>query len=206
MKKFFAAFLIALFVVFNLSAANNWYAKQFPPSLLNASGKRINTAAALKGKMVLVYFSASWCGPCRGFTPQLVEFYKKTAKKNNIELVFVSSDRDSAAMMDYMKKDSMPWLAIPFESGKRGAFKKAMQVNGIPTLVVFDANGKVLSKNARWDVVMLGSKAVAAWQSADYKPLTYQDYMNKNKSSNSKNSSNDKNKNKKSKNKKKRSK
>ena len=84
MKKFFAAFLIALFAVFNLTAANNWYTQQFPPSLLNASGKRINTAAALKGKMVLVYFSASWCGPCRGFTPQLVEFYKKAAKKNNI--------------------------------------------------------------------------------------------------------------------------
>ena len=200
MKKFFAVFLIALFAVFNLTAANKWYAQQFPPSLINASGKRTNTAAALHGKIVLVYFSASWCGPCRAFTPQLVEFYKRVAKNSNIELVFVSSDKDSAAMMDYMKKDSMPWLAIPFDSGKRGAFKQAMQVRGIPTLVVFDANGKVISKDARWDVTMLGPKAVTAWKSPDYKPLTYQDYMNKNKSSN------DKNKNKKSKNKKKRSK
>ena len=187
MKKFFAILLVAIFAVCNLTAANNWYAKQFPPSLVNSSGKRINTAAALKGKMVLVYFSASWCGPCRAFTPQLVDFYKKAAKKNNIELVFVSCDRDSAAMMDYMKKYSMPWLAIPFESGKRGALQQAMQVRGIPTLVVFDANGKVITKDARRDVVSLGPKAIADWKFTDYN-------KNRNTTTSSKNRSKNKNK------------
>ena len=49
---------------------------------------------ALAGKVKLIYFSAHWCGPCRGFTPQLAKTYEalKAAGKN-MELVFVSSDR-----------------------------------------------------------------------------------------------------------------
>ena len=197
-KKIFVILLLTVFSVFTLTAANNWYAKHLPPNLIKSSGKRVNTAGALHGKMVLLYFSASGCGPCREFTPHLVEFYKKAAKKNNIEIVFVSSDKDSADMMDYMKKDSMPWLAIPYESSKRMALDKTLQVRGIPKLIVFDANGKVMSPNARWDVRMLGTKAVAAWKLPNYKPLTYDDYLKKQESS-SKNSKKSKNKNKRSK-------
>ena len=85
----------------------------------------------------------------------------------------------------------MPWLAIPYESSKRMALDKTLQVRGITKLIVFDANGKVMSPNARWDVRMLGTKAVAAWKLPNYKPLTYDDYLKKqNKNSNSKNSKN----------------
>lgn len=180
MKRIFAAFLIAVFSVSDLAAANRWYAKHLPPYLIKSSGKRVNTASALHGKMVLLYFSASWCGPCRQFTPQLIEFYKKAAKRNNIEIVFVSCDDDSSAMMKYMKKDSMPWLAIPYESSQRKTINKVRTRGGIPNLLVFDANGKLISGNARWDVVMLGRDAVTAWKSPNYKPLTYDDYERKN--------------------------
>ena len=82
-----------------------WLTETFPKQLITASGKKVDTETALKGKTVAVYFSASWCGPCRSFTPELVKFHKKAAKKEKLEIVFVSSDKTSKAMMDYMKKD-----------------------------------------------------------------------------------------------------
>ena len=175
MKKILLMLAMVFAVAFNLAAEDGeWFASKMPKTLIKSSGKTVDTQLALKGKMVAFYFSASWCGPCRSFTPTLVKFYKKAARKKNVEIVFVSSDKTEEAMKTYMKK--MPWLAIDFNEKERTAFKNEMKVNGIPTLIVFDENGKIISKNARWDVVVLGSKAVEAWKSADYKPKTPQDY------------------------------
>ena len=175
MKKILLMLAMVFAVAFNLAAEDGeWFASKMPKTLIKSSGKTVDTQLALKGKMVAFYFSASWCGPCRSFTPTLVKFYKKAARKKNVEIVFVSSDKTEEAMKTYMKK--MPWLAIDFNEKERTAFKNEMKVNSFPTLIVFDENGKIISKNARWDVVVLGSKAVEAWKSADYKPKTPQDY------------------------------
>merc|ERR1719326_1001531 len=89
----------------------------FGDSLLGKSGN-VATSTALAGKTgVLVYFSAHWCPPCRGFTPKLAEFYTKHAKAQDFEVVFVSSDRDQQAFDDYFGE--MPWLALPFEHRKK---------------------------------------------------------------------------------------
>lgn len=175
MKKMMTVLLLTFAVIFQLSANENWFAEKFPEKLIDKSGKEIDTATALKGKMVAVYFSASWCGPCRSFTPSLVKFYKQVAKKSGIELVFASSDKSSADMMGYMKKYSMPWLCLPFDAPQKAALKKELRVGGIPRLVVFGKDGKLISDNARWDVAFLGAKAADAWQKNDYKPLTYKD-------------------------------
>ena len=45
--------------------------------------------------MVAIYFSAHWCPPCRGFTPQLAQLYKDvTAAGKKFGVLFVSSDKD----------------------------------------------------------------------------------------------------------------
>jgi len=154
--------------------AKPWYEETFS-KLTNAAGEDV-PVANLKDKIVGVYFSASWCPPCRGFTPQLVKFYNQGAGKENFEIVFVSADRSASAMKGYMKKDSMPWTAIPFGHPSASALKRKLGIRGIPALVIFGSDGKIISKNGRWDVVMLGPKALKAWKSPNYKPKTYQDY------------------------------
>jgi len=71
----------------------------------------IDSFCGKSGSVVGLYFSAHWCPPCRGFTPKLIEFYKKMSGKD-FEVVFVSSDKDESQFNEYY--GSMPWLALPF--------------------------------------------------------------------------------------------
>ena len=99
-----------------------------------------------KKKLIALYFSAKWCGPCRKFTPELVQYYNRVvAAHPEFEIVFVSADRSAAAMESYMRDFQMPWPAVKFEkvAEKEGLRKYAG--SGIPSLVVIDAAGKVVS-------------------------------------------------------------
>ncbi|MGA0901051.1 MAG: thioredoxin-like domain-containing protein [Luteolibacter sp.] len=92
-------------------------------------------------KYYVFYYTASWCPPCRTFTPTLVSWYNKN-KNDNFELVLISSDRDKDAMLNYAKDKKMPWPQLALdESGK---FKAAHDhgVRGIPSLIVCDLNGR----------------------------------------------------------------
>ena len=78
----------------------------------NKGGK--HDASVLAGKVLGIYFSAHWCGPCRGFTPHLTALYNKLAAQGkNFEVIFASSDRDASAFAEYF--GTMPWKAIPYE-------------------------------------------------------------------------------------------
>jgi cytochrome oxidase Cu insertion factor (SCO1/SenC/PrrC family) len=135
----------------------------FGKRLVNAKGKKCSTAE-LTGKKIGIYFSASWCPPCRAFTPQLVAAYNQLQTEGKpFEVVLVTSDKDEASMKAYMKRHDMPWLAIPFGEKQIDALKKKYSVAGIPMLVVVDATGKTLSDKARGEVMQDGAKAYDAW-------------------------------------------
>ncbi|KAJ0016926.1 hypothetical protein Pint_09664 [Pistacia integerrima] len=111
--------------------------------LIRNDGEQVKIES-LKGKKVGLYFSASWCGPCKRFTPVLVEVYNEISSKGDFEVVFVSADKDDEAFKGYFSK--MPWLAIPFsDSETRDGLDELFKVRGIPYLVILDENGKVLT-------------------------------------------------------------
>ncbi|MRC56868.1 redoxin domain-containing protein, partial [Bacillus thuringiensis] len=69
-----------------------------------------------KDKYIGLYFSAHWCPPCRAFTPQLVDFYKKfksSPRGDQLEIIFVSFDRSEGNFKSYFAE--MPWLAVPYD-------------------------------------------------------------------------------------------
>jgi len=123
----------------------------FGATLQGKSGE-VPTEEALAGKKgVLVYFSAHWCPPCRGFTPKLAEFHTKHAADKGFETVFVSSDKDQEAFDGYYSE--MPWLALPFSNrDAKAALSKKYKVQGIPSLVVLGPDGKVTTTNGRQKV------------------------------------------------------
>lgn len=105
--------------------------------LLEGKGSKRLSAESLAAKYVLLYFSAHWCPPCRGFTPQLVAFYHKLkeAKGDSFELIFVSSDKNREAFNEYFNE--MPWFAVPYELRElKDDLSEHLDVNGIPTLAL----------------------------------------------------------------------
>jgi len=102
---------------------------------------------------VFFYFSASWCPPCRGFTPQLVEFYTKYHVEKKFDVVLVSWDEAKDDFSDYYAK--MPWYALPFEDREgMNHLTKGFQVQSIPTLIGVEADsGKIITTQARNMVV-----------------------------------------------------
>jgi nucleoredoxin len=105
------------------------------------------TGPAVEGspKYTALYFSAHWCPPCRMFTPKLVEWYNNFKPKHpDFELVFVSSDRDQAAMEEYIKGDNMPWPAVKFDQAQNETFRK-FGSSGIPYLVLIDNEGNAVT-------------------------------------------------------------
>ncbi len=80
-----------------------WQTELFGESLKTKAGTASTEEALVGKKLVGVYFSAHWCPPCRGFTPILAEFYNDVKKRDasNLEIIFITSDRDEASFNDY---------------------------------------------------------------------------------------------------------
>jgi nucleoredoxin len=120
---------------------------------LNSNGdpKPFDDSKLAGVQYVAFYYSASWCPPCRAFTPDLVSFYNEFKPAHpNFELIFVNDDRSDGDMINYMKGDSMPWPAVWY-ADIRNPDLNARQFcgPGIPCLVLVDANGDVLSDSFR---------------------------------------------------------
>jgi len=114
----------------------------------NGSVVPVDDSVIANKKLIAVYFSAHWCGPCRKFTPQLVEYYNRVAAQHpEFEIVFYSHDRSASDFENYMRETNMPWLAIDFPKlkGKQGLTKNAGP--GIPSLVLFDSTGTLISSS-----------------------------------------------------------
>ena len=105
--------------------------------------------ATLEGKIILVYFSAHWCPPCRAFTPMLAKFYENLkSKRDDFEIIFVSSDRNQEEFEDYYREH--PWLAHPFKNRQdANIVSTVFGVRGIPTLAVVDGQGKTITTQGR---------------------------------------------------------
>lgn len=136
------------------------------PELVDADGNKVETAS-LEGKVIGLYFSASWCGPCRAFTPSLVKL--RDRKDDEFEVVFVSSDRSAEDQAEYMKDYDMEWPAIPHDSPRRQELGAKYGIRGIPSLVIVDDRGNLITKDGRSE--MSGSdsdarKALREWRRA----------------------------------------
>uniref|UniRef100_A0A7S2MU64 Thioredoxin domain-containing protein n=1 Tax=Helicotheca tamesis TaxID=374047 RepID=A0A7S2MU64_9STRA len=106
----------------------------WPEKYLTKSG--LEDSSTLNDKYLMLYFSAHWCPPCRGFTPTLSKAYTKLKEeKDDFELVFVSSDKDKESFDEYFGE--MTFCALPFEEREaKAGISKKFEVRGIPSLLI----------------------------------------------------------------------
>ncbi len=118
--------------------------------LVNAAGKAADPAGLEETQVFALYYGASWCAPCRAFSPDLVKFVERVAAANpRLTVVLMSNDKSDAAMYGYMREEKMPWTALRLSdlTGQRAL--TAYMKGGIPQLVVVDRQGMVLADSYR---------------------------------------------------------
>ncbi|XP_046302851.1 nucleoredoxin isoform X2 [Marmota monax] len=120
--------------------------------LLRNNGQSLESSS-LEGSHVGVYFSAHWCPPCRSLTRVLVESYRKIKEAGQkFEIIFVSADRSEESFKQYFSE--MPWLAVPYtDEARRSRLNRLYGIQGIPTLIVLDPQGEVITRQGRVEVL-----------------------------------------------------
>ena len=106
-----------------------------------------------KGKVVLVDFWASWCGPCRREMPNLVHAYKQF-KNKNFEIVGVSLDQNSNAWKESIEKLNLTWPQMSDLKFWDSEGAKLYAVNSIPHTVLIDGNGTIIARGLHGDKLL----------------------------------------------------
>lgn len=115
--------------------------------LPSPDGKNIKLSD-LRGKVVLIDFWASWCGPCRRENPNVVRVYEKY-KSKGFEILSVSLDRDKSRWLQAIEQDDMEWLHVSDLKFWQSVAAKTYGVSSIPYTVLVDREGKIIASRLR---------------------------------------------------------
>jgi peroxiredoxin len=110
-------------------------------------GKEISLSD-FRGKVVLIDFWASWCGPCRREMPSVVAAYKEY-KDKGFEIFGVSLDQDKGRWVEAIAADHITWPQVSDLKHWQSAAAKLYNVQSIPYTVLLDREGKIVAKNLR---------------------------------------------------------
>ena len=111
-------------------------------ALVTLDGKPV-TSESLKGKVVIVDFWATWCGPCRASIPHLANLHK-TYKAKGFEVVGVSLDQQGPAVVrSFVAQNQIPYTIV---MGNQKIAQDFGGVRGIPTAFIISQDGKIFRK------------------------------------------------------------
>jgi thiol-disulfide isomerase/thioredoxin len=125
---------------------------QFPDfNVTGVDGKPLSVAA-LKGKVVLIDFWATWCGPCREELPNVLAAYKKYHAKG-FDIIGVSLDQDRAKLTSFTESMGMKWPQFFDGNGWSNQLAVKYGIESIPATFLLDGQGKIIGKNLRGEAL-----------------------------------------------------
>jgi|KBSMisStaDraftv2_1062788.scaffolds.fasta_scaffold97386_2 peroxiredoxin len=140
MNRIFLALLFSLFVL-------NGFTQMRPGqsatnlTLPDLNGKMVSLSE-LRGKVVLIDFWASWCGPCRRNNPRLVKLYKKYHSRG-LEIYGISLDENTDNWKKAVHQDRMDWIQVIDDKGWDASSANIYGVDMIPSSFLIDKSGTI---------------------------------------------------------------
>jgi thiol-disulfide isomerase/thioredoxin len=113
--------------------------KPYPFVLTDASGGRVD-GKQLVGKVVILDFWATWCGPCVAEIPRLKGLYERYHKQG-LEIVSVDMGEDPQKVAAFARAKDIPWTQAVLSSAEYEAVSAATEIEGIPHFLVLDSRG-----------------------------------------------------------------
>jgi peroxiredoxin len=113
----------------------------------NYSGKQLSLID-LRGKLVVLDFWATWCGPCRVELPNVLKTYGKYHDKG-FEIIGISLDQDQKQLESFVKDKKMTWPQFFDGKGWQNKLAQKYGVNSIPATYLLDGDGKIIAKDLR---------------------------------------------------------
>lgn len=144
MKKLLVFVIAALGIQFNATAQPR-LGSSAPEIALPAADGQITSLSSLKGKVVLLDFWASWCGPCRKTNKQVQPIYKKY-KDKGFEIFSVSVDASKPAWLNAVKQDNIIWPhVIDTRAATGNQLTNIWNLRYIPSTFLLDKEGKIVA-------------------------------------------------------------
>ncbi|HOK39248.1 MAG: TlpA disulfide reductase family protein [Bacteroidales bacterium] len=151
-------FFIVLFFVFSMSGFSQKIGTEIgdiaPEIKLTSPNGDSIALSSLRGKVVLIDFWASWCGPCRKENPFVVSAYQKYKDKrfsvgNGFTVFGVSLDKNKESWIKGIEDDKLTWYHVSDLKQWDCDIAKVYGVRGIPSNFLIDKNGVIIAKNLR---------------------------------------------------------
>jgi thiol-disulfide isomerase/thioredoxin len=119
------------------------------------------SVGGLKGKVVLIDFWATWCGPCRNELPNVIETYQKH-KSEGFAIIGVSLDQSEEKLKDFIAEKKMTWPQYFDGKGWGNKLAGKYGIQGIPATFLLDGQGKIIGRDLRGEELEAAvTKAVA---------------------------------------------
>ena len=121
-------------------------------------GKEVDLAK-MRGKVVLIDFWATWCGPCVAELPNVLKAYEKLHDKG-FEIVGISLDQDQAKLESFVKEKGMKWSQYFDGKGWQNDISSRFGIQSIPAMWLVDKKGMLVSNDVRGKLEELVEKAL----------------------------------------------